>query len=105
MAVTRSRKQKAACETMCESVIRLDKQINGNGQPGIRQELRALADEAHGFFTESKTGKKTEMEFHNTRDEEIKKALALAAKHTNSWMLLITALSFIAMVFSIFHSH
>lgn len=46
---------KAACENMCEVVVRLDKQINGNGQPGLRQELQAFKDEAHKFFTESKT--------------------------------------------------
>jgi hypothetical protein len=26
--------QKAACEMMCETVKRLDKELNGNGQPG-----------------------------------------------------------------------
>jgi hypothetical protein len=71
----RPESQKAACEMICEAVTRLDKQLNGNGQPGLRQDVQVLADEAHAFFVENRTQRKSEMEFHNQRDIEIKDAL------------------------------
>jgi hypothetical protein len=83
--------------------MRLDKQINGNGQPGIRQELQALANEAHAFFTSSETQRTSEMEFHNQRDKEIKVALGVSTQHLNRWMFAIAALSLVAAIFSIFH--
>ena len=67
--------QKAACEAVCEVALRLDKQINGNGQPGIRQELQALANEAHDFFSRTDERAKVEMAFHNKRDKEIREKL------------------------------
>jgi Flp pilus assembly protein TadG len=97
------RNQRAVCEKMCEAVMRLDKQINGNGQPGIRQNLQMLADEAHAFFVESKTQKTAEMDFHNKRDQEVKDALAVAAQHMNRWMLAIAMMTLIASILAIFH--
>ena len=74
-------KRKTACEVACEVVVRLDKQVNGNGQPGIRQELQALAAESHAFFTEIRASATNEQRFHDKRDEEIKEAALLAASH------------------------
>jgi hypothetical protein len=82
MAERRTRTiKKAACETTCEQVTRLDKQINGNGQPGIRQELQVLAAEAHAFFTTRIAQEETEKKFHDMRDAEIKEAALAAAAH------------------------
>jgi hypothetical protein len=41
----RRTEKRESCETTCEIVLRLDKEINGNGQPGIRQELQAVREE------------------------------------------------------------
>ena len=65
--------------------------------------FRNFQVEARAFFIESKTWAKAEMEFHNRRDEEIKKALGIASHHLNRWMLAIAALSLIAAIFAIFH--
>lgn len=65
--------------------------------------FRNFQVEARAFFTENKTRAKAEMEFHNKRDEEIKKALEIASQHLNQWMLAIATLSLIAAIFAIFH--
>ena len=41
----RRRSVNSACETMCDTVLRLDKQINGNGQPGIAQHIQAIRED------------------------------------------------------------
>ena len=64
----------------------------------ILLQLKETSDKAEG----ARVG---EMEFRNKRDKEIKDALALAAQHTNRWMLGIAALSFMATVFSFVHPH
>ncbi|HUD73849.1 MAG TPA: hypothetical protein VMQ76_02165 [Terracidiphilus sp.] len=83
------------CETNCESMRRLDKQVNGNGQPGLRQDLAALAAECHEFFTENKTSRTKEMEFHNLRDREIKDTLG---KHDSRLMLAISILALLVAI-------
>jgi hypothetical protein len=52
-------------------VNRLIHDLYGNGQPGFLVE-------AHEFFTRADERAKTEMEFHNKRDAEIKAALKAA---------------------------
>ena len=84
MAERRSKQERsespvAACEMPCETVKRIDRELNGNGQPGMRQELRHLADESHAFFTTAVTERAAEMAFHNKRDQEIKNDLAAHA--------------------------
>jgi hypothetical protein len=74
---------------------RLDKQVNGNGQPGLRQDLAALAAECHEFFTENKTSRTKEMEFHNLRDREIKDTLG---KHDSRLMLAISILALLVAI-------
>lgn len=43
--VERRSEQREACETTCETVLRLDKEINGNGQPGIRQNVASINEQ------------------------------------------------------------
>lgn len=39
------REGQKACEMACDLVSRLDKQINGNGQPGIAQHIQAIRED------------------------------------------------------------
>ena len=91
------------------------KVVSGNGDLPLPERVRKMEGEMEEVLPSLKNlvaaseraegARTTEMAFHNKRDQEIKDALAISAQHTNRWMLLITALSFIAMVFSIFHPH
>ena len=65
--------------------------------------FRNFQVEAREFFVETRTQRKSEMDFHNQRDREIKDALAMANQHLNRWMVAIAALSLIAAIFAIFH--
>jgi len=43
--VERRKSVQMACETVCETVKRLEKEIDGNGQPGIRQAIAGIREE------------------------------------------------------------
>lgn len=43
--VERRKSVQVACETVCETVKRLEKEIEGNGQPGIRQAIAGIREE------------------------------------------------------------
>jgi len=43
--VDRRLKTQASCETVCDTARRLEKEVNGNGQPGLRQEIQKVREE------------------------------------------------------------
>lgn len=105
----------AVCPHQDKILAVYQKVVTGNGDLPLLERVRQLEGEMEEVLPSLKTlitasekaeGARTaEMAFHNKRDQEIKDALSLAAQHTNRWMLVIAAFSFLATVFSIFHLH
>ena len=90
-----------------------EKVITGNGDFPLPERVRKLEDKMEEVLPDLKKlvaaseraegARKSDIAFHNRRDQEIKDALALAAQHMNRWMVGIAALTLVAAIFSILH--
>jgi hypothetical protein len=82
-----------------ERTGRLEERVN-KLEEGVSN-FRAFQVEAREFFTENRTQRKSEMEFHNTRDQQIKDALGHSNMYIKRWMMLIAALACVASIVDI----
>ena len=90
-----------------------EKVITGNGDFPLPERVRKLEDKMEEVLPDLKKlvaaseraegERESDMAFHNQRDQEIKDALAVAGQHQNRWMVVLTALMLIVMIFSIYH--
>lgn len=86
--------------SFAERTGRLEERVN-KLEEGVSN-FRAFQVEAREFFTEIRTQKKAEIEFHNTRDQQIKDALSKSNMAIKRWMMLIAALACLASIVDVF---
>jgi hypothetical protein len=82
--------------SLAERAGRLEERMN-KVEEGVSN-FRAFQSDAREFFTEARTQREAEIEFHNTRDQEIKDALAKTNMYIKQWMMFIAALACLASV-------
>lgn len=80
------------CRIPCEVLKRVVKQLDGNGVPGIVQDVQSIRLEAQEFYTRHDTWEKAQKEFHEKRDQEIKDALTARGDKENRHYRLVTIL-------------
>ena len=90
-----------------------EKVVTGNGDLPLPERVRKLEDEMEGVLPDLKKlvaaseraegARESDKEFHNKRDEEIKKALGITTRHMNRWMLAIAMMTLIAAILGLFH--